>query len=226
MSVPVHCKKCGYRGTARSIHIKNSTDITFKGGSEDCPQCGGRAEFQSGTYDFIGNTISAFREPGMTRERMEAIKQVAEKVRDGDLSASDARDEIAEQSSRIASVWDWVGENDKQLQVLLIIIGLFLAHYHFVQMSAGPQDDAEVRRSAAQAAERNAQALEKIGEELEKMNIDAPTPAPQAQAPQQPQTLPQAQTNAPRNRAERRRAAAIERRLGSPSSAPPETRGD
>ena len=90
MSIPVHCKRCGYRGAARSLRIENSTDVTFHGGSENCLQCGGRAELHVGTYDFVGDVVSAFIAPGMTREKVEAAKKIAEDAAKGDVSSDEA----------------------------------------------------------------------------------------------------------------------------------------
>jgi hypothetical protein len=228
MSIPLHCSHCGYRGFSQSIQIFNGRQNTFAGGIEGCPRCRKPAALQSGTYDhdsegnitaFVSDAIEAFRSPSMTREKVAAFRSIAQQVQTGNLAPDKAREEIAKHSSGLAKVWDWVGENERQLQVLLIVIGLFLAHYHFVQMSAGAAADLEVRRSAvqadrtnAQATERNAQALEKIGEELAKMNLAPPSREPLEQGLGPHQRLPPAQTTSPKNRAERRKAAAVERR--------------
>ena len=78
MSVPVHCHHCGYEGVSRVLQFANVKNATLGVGSEPCPRCGRQATIQAGTYDFVGEVMTAFRAPEVTRESVADLRKIVE----------------------------------------------------------------------------------------------------------------------------------------------------
>lgn len=205
MSIPVHCRNCGYRGTARYVQVTNTRNMRLGGGSEDCPICGGRAEYQLGYYDFVGSMMTAFRE--LSRDNIEAFRDIAEAVKSGEASSEDAAAQIAKLGSTLAGVWRWTNENSGALTVLLSVLTLYLA------ITAGWRSDETAEKLRA-SVERQTQVEQMMLSELRKLHAaDAmrgvePRPKPRMQSPNRLQTP----APATRNRHERRKAARLAKR--------------
>ncbi len=201
MSIPVHCARCGYRGISRNFSITNSTGITFSGGGERCPACGGTAAYVSGTYDFVGDTIAAFTAPGVTRQKIEAFRDLAGQVAQNAISPEDA----ARQAEKIESSFGWLilsaAARGITFDRLLAVVLAFLAFWE----AFAP--DADVQALVAASQQQN-ELSKKMLQELQRQSATSGTSTPKVQKP----SRPPAQTQAPRNRAERRKAAAIARR--------------
>lgn len=205
MSIPVHCKACGYRGVARSIHIENSTGLSIQGG-EDCPKCGGMAKFQSGTYDFVGVVMTAFRQ--VSRENIENFRDIAQAVKAGNATKAEAEKQIQELGLSLARVWDWTNSNSGGLAVLIAILTLYL------QISAGWSADHTAEKLQA-SVEKQTQVEQMMLAELQKhpeaAAAQAARPIPSLKL--QPPYLPHRQAMGPQpNRHQRRAAKARERR--------------
>lgn len=201
MSVPVFCESCGYRGISNAISMSNVRGAVLSNVYEPCPQCGGMAKLHSGTYDFVGDIMTAFRSPGMTREKIAAFRSVLEQVTEGELSSSDAvqtTEEIDPLLSRwLRAAFERGISFDRVLAVFSAILALWMAY----------SSDADVQAALTESRHQT-ELSQKILSELEKLNVSSPGPLPKAVMPQ----VGPAQTNVPRNRHERRKAAAIKKR--------------
>lgn len=201
MSIPVFCARCGYRGFARSIRIVESRNITFTGGGETCPACGGFAAFVSGTYDFVGETIAAFTAPGITRQNIEAFRELADQVAQNIISPEDA----ANRAETIATGFGVLVRSALAMGItfdrILAVVLAFLAFWEAFS------PDADVQ-ALVKASHRQNELSQRMLEELQRQPAPSPASQPMAKTP----SPPPAQTQAPRNRAERRKAAAIARR--------------
>lgn len=207
MSIPVHCKTCGYTGIARSVYIENATEATFIGGGEDCPICGGLAEFQSGTYDFVGDVMTAFRAPGMTRQKVADFRAVLEQAKEGTISASAAvkrAENIDPLLSRLLRAAYENGITFDRVLAVLIAIHVFWTSY---------SSDAAVQSALAESRHQT-ELSQKMLSELQKQN--ASSSESRTKTTLQPPSP--ARTSAPKNRHERLKAAAVERRRNSRSS--------
>ncbi len=216
------CHPCNITWVSRIFGGITDGNMAVFGNTESCPQCGRPAPIEDGVFNFEDGVLTALSSPSVTRPNVIKFQQVIEKAKEGQIDKATAAQEVEKLGSIYATIWQWVGENDKQLMVLLTIIGLFLAHYHFRDASDDAQADLEVRQSAvradqmnAQATARNAQALEKIGAELQRMNADLPEWAREAQATKHNQRERQAQTNGPKNRHERLKERSLSRKAAS-----------
>lgn len=201
MSVPVHCEQCGYRGISRNFSITNSTGITFQGGGERCPDCGGVAGYLSGTYDFVGGTIAAFTAPGVTRQKIEAFRDLADQVVQNAITPEAA----AIKAEEIESSFGWLIRSAQAMGItfdrVLAVVLAFLAFWEAFS------PDVEVQALVAATQQQN-ELSRKMLEELQQMSITSRTSTPKAKRP----PPPPAQTQVRGNRAERRKADAIERR--------------
>ena len=205
------CDTCGTRFEVPNYF--GGTGSAFMSGNQigcPAPGCSGMGHHKEGTYDFVDGVISSFTAPGMTREKVQKVKEIAEAVEAGEKDTHTAYLEVVEIDDRLAETWNWMNENAGAIGVLLAILSILLAHYYWKQSGASAEEDRRV-------VERQSKALEKIGEELEKQRLDGALPAGQAPPKQEMLTLPLKQIAASPtpNRHERRKAAAIERRKSS-----------
>lgn len=207
-SPPAVCRNCGARFAATAFQVENSTDVTFSGCATICPYCGGTADIVDGTYDFVGEIIAAFRAPGVTRQNVEAFRDVVEAVNAGRATPEQAVAQVAELGSAFAGVWKWVNANSGGLGVLLAIMSLYLA---YISMK-GSDETAEKLQASI---EKQTQVVQMIEAELRKQNVAVPQPvASAAPTPQWQLQVPQqrpARATYP-NRHERRKTKAKMRR--------------
>lgn len=203
MSIPVHCKQCGYRGIAHSISVSNSTGITFEGGSENCVRCGGRAEFQSGTYDFVGDMISAFRVPGVTRQKIAEVQSIVSKALDGTISAADAVKQTQDVDSAIGGVLRAAHDHGISFDRIMMIIALLYAFYADYSSDKAAQVALAEAKKQTVVAERMLEALEGHS----RLRVKAGKSAKEVQTKGK---VPQMTSG--RNRHERRKSNALQRR--------------
>lgn len=233
MSIPVHCKSCGYRAISQSISIKNSTNTRISGGAETCPQCGGRAEFQSGTYDhdgdgkitsFVSDVIAAFRTPGLSGADLERFQAVTKNLKDGKVGQSEAEEEVEKIGPQFARILKTANENgitfDRILAIILAIQVFWNQFSSDVDVQAAlegigqqielSQQQIDVAEKQLDATEKQTESAQELIKELRKLSAGA-----QAQetkkATQQPAPI-RTQSSGKPNRQERRKAEAIARR--------------
>lgn len=107
----------------------------------------------NGTYDFVGSAVRAFRAPGVTRAKVEALKDIAQAAKEGRLSVSEAEERAAELESTFASLMKWANGNAGALGILIAIISLWMtiyAVYDSDQSSAQAHEDAQRQLQATQ----------------------------------------------------------------------------
>ena len=126
MSVPIYCKYCGYHGISRAFRFVNSTNVTLRGNRETCPNCGQLAEIQDGTYDFVGEVMTAVRAPGVMRDDVLAFQTLAKAVQAGELSQSEASSRIEILGKSFAALWALVNVNSGTLALIVAIVALYL----------------------------------------------------------------------------------------------------
>lgn len=203
MSVPAKCRNCGYEHISNAFHFENSTNITISGAAETCPRCGGKSILQDGSYDFVGSVISAFRAPNVSRQQVLEFQSIAKSVAEGEKDLQTATTEVSNLGLEVSQAWEWANDNAGALGLLLAIIGMFLAHYHFKKS----KDD----HSATEALQKNTEALQKIEEELSKISdtFEKASEAlqPKKQLPKEPPI--QKPTRPTQNRQQRRRAKSL-----------------
>lgn len=137
--------------------------ITFSNVSFTCPRCGGTAAVQDGTYDFVGGFVAAFTAPGMTRKKVEAARDLAEKVASNDLSPIEAADQADTIKTGLGNFFRIAHDRGITFDRILALILGFLAFWS----EFAPDEDAEALREAAQMQNELSQ---RMIEELRKLN--------------------------------------------------------
>lgn len=160
MSVPALCSKCGLKFTSRVLSFENSTHIPIEGCSEQCPKCGGWANIQDGTYDFVGKVMSAVRAPGVLRDDVLAFQNIAKAVQSGKISSEDAALQLFQINSALATLWKWTNENGGAIAVVLMIIALYLAIWTKEAADAGSEQAHQDVQQMMQVQDRLYEALQ------------------------------------------------------------------
>jgi hypothetical protein len=190
---------------SRTINIVNSQDITIEGWGEECLLCGGVADLQSGTYDFVGEVMTAFRASGMTRDKVEAAKKVVTEASTGAIASDEAIKRLGEISSQLARLIENSGHRRINWELILTAI---LAIY---TIWTDQKSDADAQAALAEARTQTEVAQKMLEEsQAQTASLRELTTKPVSQ----PQG--QGQTTAPRNRAERRKAEALAKREKKP----------
>ena len=204
---PAVCSNCGLRFPVRGIEISDSYGFSFSDVETDCPRCGGRANVVDGTYDFVGDVISAFRAPGVSRQSVATLRDIAEAVKTGETSREQAEAKVAELGAALAGVWKWTNDNGSALSVLLAIIALYLS------ITSGWDADEAAEKIQA-SVEKQTQVVQMIKVELRKQNVTVP--GRETSSPARPQRQQLAPPHLPgvkrANRHERRKAMAKAKR--------------
>lgn len=217
MSVPAHCPNCDLSFISRGFLIENASNITFEGCQETCPRCGGFANIQDGTYDFVGRVITAFRAPGVSWDDIIEFQSIAAAVNSGELSKEQADARVEQIGASLAGLWKWINDNSGALTLVVTVIHIYLAiHLSNVSNAVSEQQHTDAAR-LSQSIERQTEALEtatelqqKIYEALEQQPKANSVEASQASRPRpkmyhiSPQQRP--------NRHERRKARTLARR--------------
>lgn len=114
--------------------FENVTEVTISNCSESCPipGCGGIADLESGTYDFIGNVMTAFRAPGMTRQKLEAFAGVVSQAAEGKVSPEMAAQQAKQISHSLGALLAAAHSHgitfDRILAVILAIQAFWAAY--------------------------------------------------------------------------------------------------
>lgn len=229
MSVPIRCRRCGYKGIATGITFINSRDITIGKASETCPMCGGRADYQSGTYDFVGDAIAAFRAPGVTRASAEEFANVVSSAAKGELTTEQALQQAESINAIFSAFFRKALANGVPIDRLVNVISLILAAWAFYSSEVGGEatlgelrTQTEVQRTILQEMKKQTNAAQRTEEGSQRQAAAAERTAAESReqtrllrelaARQDLQQRDPSQTHGAPSRAERRRAAAIERK--------------
>lgn len=228
MSVPMRCLQCGYRGIARAIVVTDSRNATISG-SERCPRCGGQAIYQAGTYDFIGDTVAAFRAPGVTRASAKAFADVVSSTAKGEITTAEALQKAESINVIFAKLFRTALSNGIPVDRLLNIISVIIAAWALYSSEVdGDSNLGELRtqtelhemilqetQKQTAAAERTAENSRRQAEAAEKTAAESQdqTRLLRELAARRDWLQPGPErTQIPRSRAERRRAEALERK--------------
>lgn len=176
----------------------------MSGNRVGCPVqgCSGWGHHEVGTYDFVDGVVKAFTAPGMTREKVDAARKVAEEAASGSVSSEEAIHRLREINPTLANVVSQPSPSPKINWDRLIAI-LALLHSFWISFSS----DADVQAALAETRKQT-ELSQKMLEELQKQSAVGGIAHPIEAKPE----LDPRQMTTPKNRAERRKALAIERR--------------
>lgn len=196
------CDTCGTRFEAPNL-IGGTGSAFMSGNRVRCPVtgCGGWGHHKPGHYEFVNGVMQAFRAPGMTRAKVEGAKDIAAEASKGSISSDEAIAQLRDISATLAAAVEKSGEPRINWELFLTLLMCIYTIWTDQKSDADAQaalGEARTQTEVAQKMLEESQAQTRSLHEL----ATKPTLPPPAQA----------QTNAPKNRAERRNAAAIERR--------------
>ena len=203
MSVPTKCSKCGFEYVSRQFNFGNSINVTLSGNSETCPQpgCGGRAYLQDGNFDFVNGVIAAFRAPGMTREKVEAAKNIVQSASNGTISSEEALERLEAISNSLAIAAKQCGGRKINWEFLLTLLALIYTIWFNQKSDAAAQAALTESRTQSELAQKMLEESQEQSKSLRELTTKPVTPQ-----------LAQEQTSGLKRRGDMRRASAIERK--------------
>lgn len=201
--LPAFCPQCGTLSLAPVLHANpnSNVDVNFVNSTTRCQRCGGIANILNGKLKIADGIVQAFLQPNMTRAKVAAAKEVAEKVQTGELSSQAALKELENISETLAKIM--VGQNKIDWNLLISILAL-LSAFWFAYGS-----DEEAKRALAEANDHTEiarQALEQERQQTKLMEQEAAIRKAEASKPHP----------SGKNRKERRAEAAREKRKRKP----------
>lgn len=205
MAIPSKCRKCGYEFHSNLIQFGPGVvhaNVTIGANIENCPNCGGIADVQSGSYQFVGGVLKVFAAPSMSRKKVASVRDIASKASSGDLSTSEAIEQLTAVSAELANVIRST-ESKKVNWELLLAILVFIYSWWSDQAS----DDAA--QAALAEARTQTEVAQKMLEVLEEQHdLDSANMIPKPTQLQGRKLKPPG----PTNRADRRKVRSIAKR--------------
>ncbi len=126
---PAICPTCGWEGPAPGIHAVESTGITFRGGTVDCPACGGRAEIASGTYDFVGGVVRLARDANLTLADIARLRRAAKEAR----QSKQAPEDFAAENPQLAPIVNLIIQQAPGREWLAILVTVLTCIVGYLQ---------------------------------------------------------------------------------------------
>lgn len=202
MDLEFVCDRCGTRFTAPNF-IGGTATVYMEGNRVRCPvrNCGGWGHHKPGYYEFVNGVVRAFTSPGMTREKVDAARQVAKDASAGAITSEDAIKRLEAISGALANAVERSADRRINWELILTLLMCIYTIWTDQKSDADAQAALTEARTQTELAQRM---LEESRAQSGSLRELVTRPALQPPAP--------TRTNAPRNRAERRKAAAIERR--------------
>ncbi len=123
---------------ARGFAAAPGASVSFVGCRVDCPRCGAMSEVIPGRYDFATQGLNLLLDPTITPAALTAIRQLALRVKQGEISPEDAKKQAAEifpAAGRLFDVADWSGQAKATLCAGIITAVALVAA---AKMTSGP----------------------------------------------------------------------------------------
>ena len=202
----MHCPTCGLTFESQTIRFSGTwLNATIRGGGETCPSCGAMADTVEGTYNIIQNVFTVVTAPNMTRAEIDAAKEIASEAAKGSISSDDAMKSLVKVSKSLAAALQKPEGSRVNWEASLALLSLIITVW------ANHETDAD-----AQAALKESQTQTAIAQKmLQEFQGQSQFLRELATKPTSQQLIPM-QTTSPKNRADRRKAAAIARREKDP----------
>ena len=205
MGINFVCEKCGTRWAQPSPlgNFRGHAVVEVTDNIAICPVegCCGWGHSINGYYDFVGGVLNTFTAPGMTREKVEAVRGIAKEASSGQITTEDALQRLEAISEALAKAVAQPQGRKVNWEFLLALFALIWAIWTDRESDADAQAALAESRTQTEVAQKM---LEESQAQTESLRELTTKPASRLQAP--------AQTTTQKNRAERRKAAAIERR--------------
>ncbi|WP_175544261.1 hypothetical protein [Mesorhizobium sp. YR577] len=129
-NVPGHCADCDlvFDG-AGGIHIENSSNVTIRGTSMTCPQCGRLAKLAEGTFNVHGDQFELVSGPPLTAEILARLRYIGERARAGEITPETAVREAKELDPVLGRLFErFMVLGMPALTALIALVGIYLQH--------------------------------------------------------------------------------------------------
>lgn len=132
MSVPCYCPTCNNLFTSRMIHMEDSSNITFTGGSEPCSRCGSRANILDGTYNSFDGVLEVVNGSNFTKYAVKELQNIAMDMYYNKKSMESSLDDIEKIDPELGGKMKRFAQANVGTQVkYLIIFTIILVAYQY-----------------------------------------------------------------------------------------------
>lgn len=132
MSIPCYCPNCRNIFLSRAIHIENSINISFGGGSEPCIYCGRQASILDGTYNSIDGVLEVVEGSDFTKFAAKQLQNIAMDLYYNKKSVDSSLNDIIRIDPELGGKLKRFAESNKGTQAkYLLIIALLLFAYQY-----------------------------------------------------------------------------------------------
>lgn len=145
----IDCPNCGVL-QVKGFLMGNVSGVVFEGCTQQCPQCGAQAPVRDGEYEYAKDILKSFLAAGATPDQLVEFGRIADAVRGGALSVSDAEREISYLPQVFSDAWAALGRNSPQISVLAAVAAACLTgatYYETIAQSAEVNSDAVADRA-------------------------------------------------------------------------------
>ena len=161
------------------------TTITARRNKEQCPICGELADMPEGTFRAIlKETVKAIRSPDVSRADIERLRDLASRVKAGQMPAAAADKEASKFSQPLKAIWNAAGTPQAAFLVTLLSL-ILMMYFHHADSAQGAEESS---RHAQQA-----QIERTILEELQSSHPHAAETETKAQPKESTKSAPQEQ---------------------------------
>jgi hypothetical protein len=125
--IPAQCPRC-QAIFPTPISISNSSNIELRNNITNCPVCGfSEAKIAEGVFSATRDAIEVISGPDSTRAMVEALKQVAERLKQGKITKEEAVKQAEEISPRYAALVNaFASQGIAALGLLIMMFALYL----------------------------------------------------------------------------------------------------
>ena len=168
VSLPAICPRCGPVVLHGLIGGDGTIDVINM--QATCPKCRvALARVLDGTYSLGDQLLSAVRQPGMTKAKIEAFQAAAEAVKSGEKEVAEAAAEAEQISAAFSQILRVVGNNKEALNLLVAILVLLLGVYQTWNSGKDTERKHQDARAQSVATEKQTQALASVAREALKI---------------------------------------------------------
>jgi hypothetical protein len=129
-ALPAFCPRCKSIFPFRAIAIGAGAQVGLSNITTNCPACGfGGATVSDGVYRATQDAIELISGPDSTREILQALKTLAERLSSGQIDQAEAQKQAYELSPKFAATFDvFIKLGLPALALLIAMIGVYLQY--------------------------------------------------------------------------------------------------
>jgi hypothetical protein len=122
MEFPAFCPECGAIFPSGFSFGGQVRGVTMSGNKSKCPACGAWADIPDGVFDITDGVIEILSGPAITRQRLEALRDVLLQVKQGGTSSEQAIEQLEAQVPELAPFWLRIAQNPAVTAWLVVLL--------------------------------------------------------------------------------------------------------